>query len=687
MRTHSSQRYPWMHTPWFQWAVTVLFLAWLFYALSAYYVVQKPFSVPQLFGLAGTVATWWRFPFSWTAVGRSLLDIAFALWIAWVALGVGLVGLKWLQLPLESTLARFLYGLGLGWGALGLFVLFLGLLGLVSSAVFYSLMLLLTAVTLLPVLRFLPQIRPSRPTKLVTLYLCLTIGMALIVALLPPTSWDGLFYHLKGPKLYLEAGRIIGGIDIPHLNFPSLLEMLFMLGMGLRGDVTAALLHFGFHGLLAGLVYLIARDLLPVPRPGTAVLILYSIPMILNLGVEAYNDLALAFYQIAALVALYKWQQSNNQRWLILCGLWCGLAMGLKYTSFVAPLTIALLMVWHFRQRLGQMIRPLLTIAIPAAIVAAPWYIKNWAFTGNPVYPFVFEGRFWDSYRASAYAGVGTGIGFDPIALLRLPHDLILGLQDASGDGQTGPLFLIFLPLLLVYAFSRLGRQAERPFFHILVFVLVQYLFWTYGVIFSAGLRQTRLLLPAFVALCPVVAWIWADLAQFDHPQFSLHRFVGLVIGIVLTMNLLAQLLLWLPGAPWAYVLGSDSRDDLLHRYLGPHYSAMQGINTLPEDAVVLFLYEPRSYYCERDCRPDSILDTFGHLEYLHQDATEIAAAWQDMGISHVLLFEAGYTFVVNADMIWLKPQDLALMDRLRQDYLQPVAAWQDDYTLYELLP
>ena len=55
--------------------------------------------------------------------------------------------------------------------------------------------------------------------------------LALTLALLPPTSWDGLFYHLTGPKLYLQQGAIRPGPDIPHLNFPSLMEMNFLLAM------------------------------------------------------------------------------------------------------------------------------------------------------------------------------------------------------------------------------------------------------------------------------------------------------------------------------------------------------------------------------------------------------------------------------------------------------------------------
>jgi hypothetical protein len=308
-------------------------------------------------------------------------------------------------------------------------------------------------------------------------------------------------------------------------------------------------------------------------------------------------------------------------------------------------------------------------------------------FTGNPVYPFVLGGPFWDDFRAGAYAGTGTGLGFDPIALLRLPHDLILGLNDASQDGQPGPLFLIFLPAVLVYGFARWKKngRVERPFNLLLIFVLVQYLFWVFGVIFSAGLWQSRLLLPAFVALCPVIAWIFDDLARWDHPQFSLRRFVRLVIIMALAFNLVGQLLNWLPGVPLTYVAGSASRDEILTHWLGSHYTAMQGINEqTPPDAVVAFLYEPRSYYCERDCRPDSILDTFAHLEYLHNDADGIAQAWRDEGISHILLFETGYEFIREQQMDWISPQNTHLMDDLAADHLQLVADW-GDYQLYEL--
>ncbi|MBK8903296.1 MAG: glycosyltransferase family 39 protein [Anaerolineaceae bacterium] len=727
-----------------KWGIIFLFVLWLFYGLSAYYVVQKPFSVPQLVALLENPSAWLTLDFAWSSVGRSLLDVATAVLINLAAWGIGTTLLSYTNLKMDG-LETAVFGTGLGFGALGLWLFFLGLIGGFTPAAFWGTMGATTAMAIWQIykngtqintdytdfssnpLRSLRPLRLKFPSRGITIYLLIVLGLALILALLPPTDWDGLFYHLKGPKLYLEAGRIIGGIDIPHLSFPALFEMLFTLAMGLRSDVAAKLLHFSFIPWLMALVYLISTrffategteekekasktSVLSVANKKsgwTAVLVLISMPMVLNLGTQAYNDLPLAFYQVAALVALLRWRQHEQTGWLVLSGVFAGLAMGLKYTSFVTPLLLAGTVIWHFRQQKSQRLRrlnefsssrlrafawkksltPLLILTAATTLVALPWYLKNWAFTGNPVYPFIFGGQYWDDFRAAAYAGTGTGLGFDPVALLRLPHDLILGLNDASQDGQPGPLFLIFLPAVLVYGFSQWKKRGgvERPFNLLLIFVLAQYIFWVFGVIFSAGLWQSRLLLPAFVALSPVIAWIFDDLARWDHPQFSLRRFVRLVIILALAFNLVGQLLNWLPGVPLTYVAGSASRDEILTHWLGSHYTAMQGINEqTPAGAVVLFLYEPRSYYCHRDCRPDSILDTLAHLEYLHNDANGIAQAWQNAGISHVLLFATGYEFVREQQMAWISPQNTHLMDDLTATHLHLVADW-GDYELYEL--
>jgi hypothetical protein len=498
-----------LQRPWLSWMAVTLFILWLFYGLSAYYVVQKPLSLPLVTSLVERSDTWLRVSFSGAALGRGLLDLGIALWLIVIALGIGMIVLNRLSLFPHSDLDIALLGTGLGFGFLGLAVLFLGLAGLLQPSLFYALAIVLTLLTAPKLLPFIRSVRFPTPSRLVGAYLILTIGLALFIALLPPTSWDALFYHLKGPKLYLEAGRIRPGIDIPHLNFPSLFEMLFMSAMAMRGDVAAKLLHFAFSFMLAGLVYATARDHLQVKNNWISVIFLYATPMVLLLAGWAYNDLALAFYQLAALYALLHWQRNRHGQWLVLGGLLCGFALSLKYTSFVAPLIFTGILVWEFRQRLIQVGRPLLLLIIPTLLIASPWYLKNLFFTGNPVYPFVLNGRFWDDFRAMAFAGNGTGLGFDPIALLRLPHDLTLGLQDASQDGPTGPFYLIFLPLLLFYALSPQRKHTLLAFRYLLLFALAQYLFWMVGVIYSAGLWQSRVVFGPVGAVFTANGRVW----------------------------------------------------------------------------------------------------------------------------------------------------------------------------------
>jgi 4-amino-4-deoxy-L-arabinose transferase-like glycosyltransferase len=713
---------------WF-WLLIALFLLWVVIVLASYYVVQNAYLGPIYEALGGRIQ--WRVPaVSGTALIRSALDLLAAIWILFIALGIGRWVLGRLKLVDLSPLEEVLFALGIGSGALGLTVLFLGLAGLIQQPLIFGLAVLLTLASGRANLVFLRSLTMPRPRVAVALFLAATAGLALTLALLPPTEWDSLFYHLTGPAQYLTEGQIRPGPDIPHLNFPALMEMNFLLAMVIRSDTTAVLLHLAFGLLLVGLVHALAKEVLGVKNGWLSVLFLLSIPMVFSLAGWAYNDLTLAFYQVAALYALLKWHgqraaelegegkgsgfwtRLRGEGWLILAGLMCGLAMGVKYTSFVAPLTLLALLLWWHRRELSRLIWPAAVMLGVAVLVAAPWYVKNLAFTGNPVYPFVFGGRDWDDFRGAAYAEARTGIAFDPATcmggvtehlvgqhpqgcefspiylvrrLLTLPYDLTLGLRDASRDGDPGPLFLLLLPLLVAYVLFRPNGKRPEGFNALLFFALIQYLFWTVGVIQSASLWQSRLLLPALVALCPAMAWLLEDLARFDRPKFSLQSQLFLVIGLVLLLGLAIRFVYWLPEQSWTYLVGDELLDKNLQRRLGYHYQAMQAVNDLPPDAVVTFLWEPRSYYCLRDCRPDSILDEFGHLTYQYGNAEAIAKAWRADGVSHLLLYQAGLDLILKAKSADNEPlTEPKVLRELRSKHLQLVETIGEN--VYQLL-
>lgn len=674
------------HFTWMKWVAIAFFVLWMFFVMSAYYVVQRSFVTGQATALFQNLSSLLEFSFSVQAMGRTLLDVGVALWITFASLGIGLWLLTWLKIPTESSVESLLYGLGVGFGALGLLLFFLGLAGWIQTPVLHGLLIVATLSTGWKSIGFLRGVRFARPPVWLLVYAGLVILLALFLVLVPPISWDALSYHLKGPKLYLAAGQIQPGYDIVPIYYPALLEMLYMLALGVRGDGAAKLLHFFYYLMLLGLVTVIARNYLRVKLSWMAALFLLVVPLPLILSMQAYSDLPLAFYQVIALVAFFQWQRTENLRWLILSGILAGFALGLKYNSGITPIIIGLLLLWQFRKSRRKGIRPLLTFAIPVLLVAIPWYIKNIFFTGNPIYPFVFSGVFWDEFRAASFPESGTGIGLDAIRFLLLPYDITLGLKDSTQDGAIGPFFLIFLPLILLYAVTKLGKRAPEPFFQLLFFAGLQYSFWVMGVIASAHLWQSRFLLPAFVALCPVMAWLWQDLARFEHHQFSVQRFVSLVLGFALILNLVIQFINFFSVAPYTYVLGQDSRDDFLQRTLKGHYVMMQAINELPEDVVVQFLYEPRSYYCDRDCRPDIFLDALAHAEYLHGSVENVVSNWQENGVTHVLIFDLGLNYLMEEEGEANRSRSgVELLSTLQDEYFVPVLIREGDYSLYEL--
>ncbi|MCP5096931.1 MAG: hypothetical protein GY943_15385 [Chloroflexi bacterium] len=714
-----------LHNIWLRWFLIGLFVLWFFFAVASYFVVYKPFSPLLLVQLAEF--TWLPLGSDWSALGRATLDLLVAVWLGLMGLGCGLWMWDFLTQRRKGAkeekgrdLERVLFGFGLGFGVVGLVVLLVGVMGWLNTAVLTTIAIILSVIGLPKLVRL--RVGWKRPSRPIAIYLIIVLLLAITLAVLPPTSWDGLFYHLKGPKLYLEAGRIYGGVDIPHFNFPSLFQMWFLLAMGIRGDVAAQLIHILFLFGLGGMVYAFAREQFGLQDGWTAVLFLFATPMVPMLATWSYNDLGLAFFSAGSVYAFLKWQQNDgkknlgrrltrinadkniqsassalvrvqdfNHHWLVVSGVFAGLAMSMKYTSVVGPGMLGLLLLWQLRHDWRQAMKLGAVFGGTAVLTLAPWLIKNWAFTGNPVYPFLFDGLYWDAFRAAGYGNSGSGIGFDIIALLRLPYDMTLGIRDASQDGRTGAFFLAFLPLILTYAFWKKGKTTDftdeekkksafiyvhpRPissYSTILLISLGYYLFWMMGVIGSKGLWQTRLLLPMFTILCPVLAWVFEAIREFDHPQFSLRRFLNMGVGFVLVLIVFNLVWQWVPAQPWAYLSGAETRDAHLTRRLGAHYAAMQEINAqLPPDAIVKFLWEPRSYYCDVDCRPDSILDAFDHLVYLHKDADSIAAALRAEGVTHILIWQTGLDFIVESPES-ASVVDTAVLTNLQTNHLEP---------------
>jgi len=162
-----------------------------------------------------------------------------------------------------------------------------------------------------------------------------------------------------------------------------------------------------------------------------------------------------------------------------------------------------------------------------------------------------------------------------------------------------------------------------------------------------------------------------------------LSRFINLAVALTLALTIVDMGLLTLKIDPLPYLSGLESRDRYLTRRLGAYYATMQQLDEdLPSEAVVAFLWEPRSYFCRIDCRPDSILDEFPHLVDQYGRAEAIARAWREAGVTHVLVHRTGLNFMFNESP---EKIDQAILSELEANHLRAVFDVAGAYQVYAL--
>lgn len=662
--------------------LTSILVTWVAIVLTAYYIIHKPF-----------------LPANVLAVGEAVAGLAGAGMVVAAGAGIGLVLLRRLDFaPAE----RIVWAVAIGLGAVSFAGLALGAVGLLRPWLLWLLIVVGLATTgrrLWQALRegwVASSWRPmDRFERFLAGYCGLMLLFALVRALTPPIAWDGLVYHLTGPKLYLATGWISHPLDLPYLGFPQLVEMLFTWGMGLAGERAAAAVHW-FYGLLIVLVLVNAgRRWMGGAVGWLAAAVLLSASSIVWLAGWPYVDLALLTYATLAFLALVRFREGSPpaRRWLALSGVFTGLALSTKYTALalLPALGLALFLANHksqisIRDPLFAIRDSLFLCAIVLA-VWSPWLVKNFLLTGNPIYPFFFGGVYWDHWRAWWYDRPGTGLAYTAAwKLLTAPWDAtVWGVEGAAGYSATiGPLFLALLPCLFL-VWRGLLPEKRRWLGAAAVFCGVLYLFWLWGVARTALLLQTRLLFPAFGVLALIVGAAVEGLRALPSRPLDLAWLTRAIVAGVLALALTGTFLSTSQGRPLEVLLGHETQEDFLARRLGWYYAMIEFVNQeLPPDAVVLFLWEPRSYHCQVRCWPDALLDRWLHTTHIHgYDATAIADDWRTEGVTHVLLYRVGYRAITDAGFDPVIEADQVALAQLFTEEMVQMADFGGAYELY----
>lgn len=473
------------------------------------------------------------------------------------------------------------------------------------------------------------------------------MSIAFLRACSPPIADDALMYHLGVPKLYLAAGRFV---DLPFMvysKFPLSAEMPYALVLALSSPVAASFIHFTF-GIFAALCVALLGVKMSEKFPEAGILaglIFLSVPLVQWEMGGSYVDLVPCLYILASFILVTE--GSGNA--IAIAGALAGFAVASKFTAgpyAALLLVLRLCAVGSVKSR----IRDSLVFATAGAVPVAPWLVKNWLETGNPVFPFLFEffgGAHWnvDLHREFLRWVVSEyGMGKNIISFLKLPYNLTFNVANNFGwkgfhpERELGVFYLFFLPLLFVP-----GRTMRKQWM-VTVMAVAGLAIWFFGS------QQLRFLLMFWPFVCLLYA---SKILRVS----KTHRIAGLTLAILVPC-IFAMTLIEYSGAvaetaSAAFASGNEARVNYLRSNLTP-YATLEKMDAITAEnpGKVAIMMEGRTFYSTSDyvwITPT----TQGMVDYSAiNDGELLKRRLLDIGVKYLIVPESHFRKLYDAVLV-----------------------------------
>lgn len=248
---------------------------------------------------------------------------------------------------------------------------------------------------------------PSRESLLVSLAGGTVLGanwlLVWLCATIPPTFYDELTYHLVIPQRTLATGKDQLLPWVYHTAMPHVSDLLLAWGMAPAGAVGAKATHASLWALGTVAVWGLAEKVAG-PRTGwtgpLAIVALASSPTLWFLGILSFAETALTVVLVTAGCLLLDAPAAKS--WLAL-GLLLGLAACVKLSglAWVLAMLVAAAILGRDRRHLTK-------ACLVAVFCIAPWWIRAWFGTGNPIFPMasgLFDSPYWSESNQARLKG------------------------------------------------------------------------------------------------------------------------------------------------------------------------------------------------------------------------------------------------------------------------------------------
>lgn len=587
---------------------------------------------------------------------------AVLIFISWISLGSFAESfLKIAKSSNHSHVLELVTKAALGAAIFSLVLFALGALGLFSGTVAVLLVLIGLALSAFAYKRSKEAVEesrvPERPSlfdRVLLILIAIPVGLSFIASLAPPTAKDTLLYHFSVPKQFIAQGSsaYIEGNIASYLALGTEMQILWAMQLGgLNGartaEAAAGAVIWLFFPLLLAAVFGFARELGIARRWSLiAVLMVATVPTAYHVASSAYIDLALALFVLLATYALTRWWKTLDNGWLVLMAVFLGAALASKLTTLFVIAAFALVILFRVRNAQSNEPDKLSKIAgygfaalLLAGVIASPWYLRTWAETGSPIFPFYMniwpgEAAGWDVERSNLFQMMNSQYGGyvkTPLDYLLAPWNISVTAQPEIAthfDGVLGVAFLVGLPLL-IYGVWKLELSAEVKICSTIAAVM--FLFW----LFSS--QQLRYLLP----IVPLLAIGIAAARQRIADKFNgSGKLLELSLAGASAASLLVTFAWFAQKAPLRVVLGGEAPDQYLTRNID-YYPYYQWLNTEARSDEKVWLINMRrdSYHLDRPYFSDYLFEdwTLRKLVWEAASTQELKDKAKQSGFNYIL--------------------------------------------------
>ena len=477
---------------------------------------------------------------------------------------------------------------------------------------------------------------------------CVGFILLAVTAFAPPLLFDVTEYHLGAWTDYAahHPPRFTANGHNFYARFPFCLESIYYFGLMLDPamDFAPKLINAAFIAAASVLIFSILRFWnAGISWRWLGVSLWLAHPVLREVSIDAFIDAPVAFFVAGA--AFFALRAQGDERapgsWLMLSALWLGTALSAKYTvaqTFLFPFLLVLGLpavrsAWGSRSGRVAVAMAALLMAIPSAA----WLGKNVLFYGNPLEPF-FCSLFRPGDAAAKAREQFYIAGHYPQSPLTAGYWLTLvpRLREFG--------WVVLAPAVVApWIFSGpLRREAMR----LLGFVFLSYLLWN-----LVRESQNRFLLPAILLLVCLgikalstlspglvrnvtvaLLFCWASL-------HLLHQ--GLKLAASGEFKYFADFVLEEPfraarkaGEPLS------PREEFYGTNLGALGELLPKIKELPSDAKILLVYEARPYLISRQTVYNTVWDDSDLVRFAANAATagDVSRELRAAGITHVLV-------------------------------------------------